>query len=55
MVSFKYPICYNDYNGKRLGGKVKTVEVLKRVLAGKRMSESSRQSYEAVFRSWNKM
>jgi len=34
---------------------VKTVEVLKRVLAGKRMSESSRQSYEAVFRSVAKM
>ena len=34
---------------------MKTVEVLRRVLAGKRMSESSRQSYEAVFRSLNKM
>jgi len=34
---------------------VKTLEVLKRVLAGKRMSESSRDSYEAVFRSVAKM
>ena len=34
---------------------MKTLEVLKRVLAGKRMSESSQQSYEAVFRSLNKM
>jgi len=34
---------------------VKTVEVLKRVLAGKRMSESSRASYEAVFKSLAKM
>lgn len=34
---------------------MKTLEVLERVLAGKRMSESSRQSYEAVFRSVAKM
>jgi integrase len=34
---------------------VKTVEVLNRVLAGKRMGESSRASYEAVFRSVAKM
>ena len=34
---------------------MKTLEVLRRVLAGKRMSESSRDSYEAVFRSVAKM
>ncbi len=34
---------------------MKTVEVLERVLAGKRMSESSRASYETVFRSVEKM
>ena len=34
---------------------MKTLDVLKHVLAGKRMSESSRQSYEAVFKSLNKV
>ena len=34
---------------------MKTLDVLKHVLAGKRMSESSRVSYEAVFRSLNKI
>ena len=34
---------------------MKTVEVLEKVLAGKRMSESSRQSYKAVFGSLGKM
>jgi len=34
---------------------VKTLEVLKEVLAGKRMSESSRLNYEAVFTSLSRM
>jgi hypothetical protein len=34
---------------------MKTVEVLKEVLAGKRMSEASKDNYEDVFRSLGKM
>jgi len=55
LVLLEYSIEYNEIRTKRLGGSMKTVEVLKRVLAGKRMSKSSRMSYEAVFASVGKL